>query len=157
MVQWSGLLCFAREPLPLLGELGSCCHNQEGLQAPPTTHRAHHKPRVCVWWGVSLQTKLGAVCVSVCGWGCLQTVLAALWAVQPCPLLGPWVGRSAPGMRPLKVLLVPQVNLTPLGLIAQAFSRKVQGTDWVFAKSSVLHLKKSMSVMLTHLHFFTSP
>lgn len=120
MVQWSGLLCFAREPLPLLGELGSCCHNQEGLQAPPTTHRAHHKPRVCVWWGVSLQTKLGAVCVSVCGWGCLQTVLAALWAVQPCPLLGPWVGRSAPGMRPLKVLLVPQVNLTPLGLIAQA-------------------------------------
>lgn len=46
---------------------------------------------------------------------------------------------------------------SPLGLISQAFSRKVQGTDWVFPKSSVLHLKKSMSVVLTHLHFFTSP
>ena len=68
------------------------------------------------------------VCVSVCGWGCLQTVLAALRAVQPCPLLGLQVGRSAPGTRPLRVLPVPQVNLTPLGLLAQACESSLDHT-----------------------------
>lgn len=71
---------------------------------------------------------LVCVCVSVCGWGCLQTVLAALRAVQPCPLLGLQLGHSAPGTRPLRVLPVPQVNLTPLGLLAQACESSLDHT-----------------------------
>lgn len=104
-----------------------------GFTAPPTTLRAHPSTSPeCVCGGGCLCTPSWVpgvcVCVSVCGWGCLQTVLAALRAVQPCPLLGLQVGRSAPGTRPLRVLPVPQVNLTPLGLLAQACESSLDHT-----------------------------
>ena len=119
-VQWSGLPRFALQTLLLLGELGSSCHNRTGLRhlppppcPAPWTHPCTSPQCVCVCVCVS-------VCAGVCSVVCLQAAVAAVLTLQPCPLRGPRVGRRAMGTWPPASLLLPQVNLSPLGLLARA-------------------------------------
>lgn len=126
MVQWSGFLCFAPRTPPLLGELGSCCHNQEGLRylPPPTGLTPAQAQSVCVGGCLCRPRWVPGVCV--CLWVSGGGRSAGRAAVSSA---GPTGGAQRPRDTASTVLLVPWVSLIPLGLLTQACEAPLDQTQ----------------------------